>query len=118
VRPIQYLLLGLLAAGLAIYLLRLRSRVADRMLACVLAVAAAVGILVPDTATWCAHVVGVGRGVDLVTYLSLFTLAYLWVLQASKQRQTQRRMTALVRALAMANARSAEESAAPLRKAA
>ncbi|CAN5339691.1 hypothetical protein BH11PLA2_BH11PLA2_37230 [soil metagenome] len=104
-RPIQYLLLAILAGGLAVYLLRLRSRVADRLLTCAFACCAAVGILVPDTATWLANVVGVGRGVDLVMYLSLFTLSYLWVLQATKQRQSQMKMTNLVRALAIANAR-------------
>jgi small membrane protein len=105
-RPIQYLLLGILASGLAVYLLRLRSRVADRLLVCALACGAAAGILVPDVATWTANLLGVGRGVDFVFYLALFTLSYLWVLQATKQRQTQQRITRLVRAMAIETARA------------
>jgi small membrane protein len=105
-RPIQYLLLGILAAGLAVYLVRLRSRVADRLLTCLLACGAAVGILVPDVATFSASLVGVGRGVDLVFYLALFTLSYLWVLGATKQRQTQQRITRLVRTMAVDTARA------------
>ena len=42
-------------------------------------------------------------------YLSLFTLSYLWVLLYAKERQTQQKMTKLVRALAIANARTAEK---------
>jgi hypothetical protein len=103
------LLLAILASGIAVYFLRLRSRVADRLLATALAALAAVGILAPDSATWVANSLGVGRGVDLVMYLSLFTLSYLWVLLYAKERQTQQKMTKLVRALAIANARAGEQ---------
>jgi hypothetical protein len=110
VRPIQYLLLAILAGGVAVYFLRWRSRVADRLLATGMAALAAAGILAPDSATWAAHALGVGRGVDLVMYLSLFTLSYLWVLLYAKERQTQQKMTKLVRALAIANAKVVEQS--------
>lgn len=116
-RPIQYLLLAFLTAGVAFYFTRLRSRVADRLLATALTLAATLGILFPDLATEIAHAVGVGRGVDLVMYISLFTLAYLWVLLYARERQTQYKLTKLVRALAIANARAAEEIS-PIRKAA
>lgn len=107
-RPIQYLLLAILAGGIAFYFARLRSRVADRLLATALAALAAVGILVPDVATQVANLVGVGRGVDLVMYLSLFTLTYLWVLLYAKERQTQQKITKLVRSLAIQNAKQAD----------
>lgn len=116
-RPIQYLLLVLLAAGVAFYFTRLRSRVADRLLATALTLAATLGILFPDLATEIAHTVGVGRGVDLVMYISLFTLGYLWVLLYARERQTQHKLTKLVRALAIANARAANETS-QVRKAA
>lgn len=115
-RPIQYLLLAILAGGITLYFIRLRSRVADRLLASGLTLLAALGILVPDVATQTANLVGVGRGVDLVMYLSLFTLTYMWVLLYSKERQTQQKITKLVRNLAILNAQKVEPRT--LRKAA
>ncbi len=109
-RPIQYLLLAILAGGVAVYFVRLRSRVSDRLLATGLSLLAAAGILAPQSATWAAHTLGVGRGVDLVMYLSLFTLSYLWVLLYARERQTQQKMTRLVRALAIQNARTMDYS--------
>jgi len=110
VRPIQYLLLAILAGGVTIYFVRLRSQVSDRLLATGMSLLAAVGILAPEAATWVANRVGVGRGVDLVMYLSLFTLSYLWVLLYAKERQSQQKMTRLVRALAIRDAQVMSES--------
>jgi len=107
-KPIQFLLLAILGGGLAYYMLRLRTRVSDRLLICSLAAAAAVGILLPDLAIWAAHAVGVARGVDLVMYLTLFMLSYLIVLLSTKERQTKQKITRLVRALALENAVTSE----------
>jgi small membrane protein len=104
-RPIQYLLLGLLGAGLVYYFARLRSRLTDRLLLCALGLLGAVSVVFPDLTTALAHLLGVGRGVDLVIYIMLLTFSYGWLLLYAKVRALQMRLTDLARAIALANAR-------------
>ncbi len=61
---------------------------------------AMVGVL-PKTATLFANAVGVGRGSDLVIYVSLAALFYLVFRLFVKIEDTQREITRLVRTLAL-----------------
>jgi len=63
----------------------------------------AVGVvaLFPGLASWLAATVGVGRGADAVLYLSVIVLFWLVFRLALRQRQQERELTKLVRALAL-----------------
>ena len=57
--------------------------------------------LLPDTASYLARVVGVGRGSDLVTYLALLLLFYLLFKIFVRLERTDRQLTKVVRELAL-----------------
>jgi hypothetical protein len=63
----------------------------------------AVGVvaLFPGLASWLASTIGVGRGADAVLYLSIIVLFWLIFRLAIRQRQQERELTKLVRALAL-----------------
>lgn len=67
----------------------------------VLWIAVAAVAVLPWTTTWLAQAVGVGRGVDLVIYVSLAALFYLVFRLFVKIEETERSITRLVRALAL-----------------
>lgn len=96
-----------LLAGIAfaIYATRLRSTITDRLIYLLLAGAGCVLVLYPDWSTGIAHRVGIGRGVDLVIYLFIVFSLFHYASDAAKSKQTERALTAIVRHLAMADAR-------------
>lgn len=99
--PIQFLLIFSALTGLFFYFNRLRTRLWDRVLLTGLALAAVVLVAKPDWATELAHFLGVGRGTDLVMYLGLSGLAFLWLGLYSRQREMDVRLTELVRRMAI-----------------
>jgi hypothetical protein len=109
-KPIQLILLSLLATILGCYFARLRSLLLDRAIVLFLAAVGVIMIVAPRVTMRAARLVGVGRGVDLVIYLSLFSLAFLWTLLFSRQRSLETRLTDLTRAVALDNARQPESS--------
>ena len=68
----------------------------------------AVGVvsLVPQVASYLALLVGVGRGVDLVTYLALILLFYLIFKVFVRLERLDRTLTTVVRALALKDTES------------
>ena len=63
-------------------------------------------VLLPQVASYLAAVVGVGRGSDLVTYLSLVLVFYLLFKIFIKHEKLERQLTSLVRGLAIKEAES------------
>jgi hypothetical protein len=61
--------------------------------------------LFPDLSNRAAHLVGVGRGVDLVFYLSIVVLLFLVFNLYLGQKTTEDQLTIVVRELAIAQAR-------------
>ena len=103
--PPSQILLILAAIGvLLVYFNRLRSRLLDRVLFFVLAVIAVVMVVRPDWANGVAHFLGVGRGADLVVYLGISGLAFLWLGLYTRQREMDVRLTELARRLAILQA--------------
>ena len=101
---IQPLLIILVVGAVWIYMSRLRSRLADRSIVLILATAGVLLIAFPDWSTALAHRVGVGRGVDLVIYLSLLGLAFSNLFSFSRLRLLEAQITAAVRDLAIQQA--------------
>jgi len=101
---IQPLLILLVVAAVWLYMSRLRSRLADRGIVVVIALAGILLIAFPYMSTALAHKVGVGRGVDLIIYLCLIGLAFSVLLAFSRLRLLEAHLTAAVRELALQEA--------------
>jgi hypothetical protein len=102
--PAQPILVTLLAVLAILYFARLRSRASDVMLVAVCFGIATLMVFRPDVATRLAHLVGIGRGVDLIFYLAIPGLALLLLLQFAKTRDLNLKLTAVIREMAIANA--------------
>jgi len=101
---IQPLLISLLIASALIYQRRMRSKVGDRMIAIFLAGIGAVLVASPDLSTKAAHLLGVGRGADLVFYISLIGIGFLMMVLFSKVRALEAQITSLAREIAISQA--------------
>jgi len=96
------IVLSLLAAVLASFVFQ--SRLGGRLLAVFFFVTASVLVLFPDSTTRIAHALGVGRGADLLLYLALFAGIHAFLLLYLRTRTLERRVTELIRAVAILNA--------------
>jgi len=100
----QILLLSLTVLAIVVTLLKYRQRRIDtlgflRWLALWLGAGAA--ILFPESTITVAHLLGIGRGVDLVLYLSLILVFYLLFRTYVRLEQMDRDITKIVRAIAL-----------------
>lgn len=97
------LLSGLAAIGWLVFLRRTRLPFHIMIVFAVLAVAA-VAVIFPDITDDAARLVGVGRGVDLVTYLLEISTLFVLLHYYTKFVELERRMTELVREVAILRA--------------
>lgn len=103
--PIQILLIFFLILMVWVYFHRLRSRLLDRAVFFLIAAVGLVMIIRPDWASYLANVLGVGRGADLVTYLGVSGLAFLWLRLYTRQRDLEEHLTELARNLSILRAK-------------
>jgi hypothetical protein len=61
-------------------------------------------VLEPDTMTWLANRVGVGRGTDLLVYMLAVVFAFFSLNTYLRFKDTERRLTKLARAMAIRDA--------------
>ncbi len=99
--PIQLLLILATVTAAVLYFRRLRSRLLDRAIFFVLVLVAVAMVARPDWANAIANFLGVGRGADLVTYLGISGLAFLWLGLYTRQRELDARLTELARRIAI-----------------
>jgi hypothetical protein len=104
-RPIQILLVIFFAAISLLYFRRLRRRLIDRILFLAITISAVLMVARPDWANSIAQYVGVGRGADLLTYLGLSGLGFLWLQLYTRQRAQKEQITDLVRRMAILEAK-------------
>jgi len=100
----QPLLILVLAVIVATYFRRLRSRLFDRLIVFAVFGCALLLVLYPNFATRLAHMIGIGRGVDLVFYLAIPGLAFLVILLFSRMREVNAILTTIVREQALLSA--------------
>ena len=100
----QPILVALLAALVILYFARLRTRAWDILVILLCFGIAALLVVRPEVATRLAHMVGIGRGVDLILYLAIPGLALLILLLFARTRELNLKLTAIVRETALANA--------------
>ncbi len=97
---VQVLLVFMTGGSAVLYFAAFRSRLWDRLLVLLLAVAGTYLILDPDQSTLIAHKLGVGRGADLVFYIAIVGMGFVELLLFSQVRQLEDRLTRLTRATA------------------
>ena len=116
---IKVLLVGAVL-GLALMLLRGRRRAAGqaavRMAGLGLVVLACVAIVYPGTTVWAAHVVGVGRGTDLVLYVLVMTYLFSAVATYQRFHALEAQVATLTRELALQRPTVPQVPAAPVRE--
>jgi hypothetical protein len=61
-------------------------------------------VLRPDDVTKVAHVVGVGRGTDLLLYMLIVTFVFMMINFYLRLKDTERRLTDLARSIAVQHA--------------
>lgn len=105
---IQGLLAGCFILGFTIYLSSFRSRVRDRFLALSMLILALVAIMFPNITSVVANAIGVGRGTDLVTYMTFSCGAVLAVLLYAKISATEATLTKVIRHIAIIEASKPE----------
>jgi hypothetical protein len=94
------LLAGLAAIGWFVFLRRNRLPI-HIMTVFVMLAAGAIAVVDPDTTSQVAHLVGVGRGADLVTYVAIVGVMFVLVHYYAKFVEIQTKMTDLTRELAI-----------------
>ena len=107
-RLLVFKLLLIAAAALAAryYLTKTRSAGRDRLIVIVLLLGLIVGVVDPETTSWVAKQLGIGRGVDLAFYVGFLLLFFLVGVQRVRLREQQRSIATMVRELALLRART------------
>jgi len=108
---IQPLLIVLLLLGVVVYLRVFRSRLVDRIVVSAILVAALGLISFTDAANDLAHLVGVGRGADMLFYRTIPGLGFVVLLLFSMVRELDERLTKLTRDMALRSPHLPEDEA-------
>ncbi len=101
---VQFILLPIIIFGLSRVFLRVREKVIGYKVALfwsILWVAAGIVVIIPRTTTYLAEKLGVGRGVDIIVYLSLVLLFYLVFRTYVMMEDIRQEITVLIRKLAI-----------------
>jgi hypothetical protein len=100
----QVFLISLVASAMGLVILRYRQGKIGTLgffLWLVLWAGAATVIVFPDSTGVAAHLFGIGRGVDLVLYVSIILILYLLFKVYVRLEQVDREITQIVRAVAL-----------------
>lgn len=101
----KLLLIVGLALILRVYLTSIRTGRRDRFIVVLLFVVLVGAVIYPETTTWIANRLGVGRGVDLAFYVAFLLLFFLASVFYARYKELQRSMTIIVREIAILKAR-------------
>ena len=110
--PIQYILCGALILLIFTYVVRLRSYKVDRIIIIFIIIVGIIFVLFPDLTMDIAHLLGVGRGADLVLYFCVIGFAFCIVLLYSRQRRFEELLVSILRKDAIQNAKEPVQKAA------
>ena len=110
----------LVAAGLALAVMLLRGRARAthqavlRLIGLALVMLGIIAVLFPETTVWVAHLVGVGRGTDLVLYVAVVAFSFVTVMLYQRMHSMETQITTLARELALARGEQRETPEARL----
>lgn len=96
-KGIQFILLGILILLFTYVINKLKNRWLDLFILCTLIIAGALLIIFPDWTIIVAHKLGVGRGADLVFYLSILIFWFVIVKLYARIRKLEQIMTDIIR---------------------
>jgi len=85
------------------FITRVRHRILDLVILGIMIISAIVFILRPDITNSLAHKVGVGRGADLVFYISILIFWFIILKLYARQRKLEQMITDLIRKDAIDN---------------
>ena len=103
-KPVQWLLMGLVVIAVISYFARLRSGMADRVLVLLFAALGMSMLIFPDWTNWLAAKVGVDSGAHLFIYLAILGFGFFGLVLFSQIRDLQSSVTELIRSIAIHNA--------------
>jgi hypothetical protein len=102
---IQLLLLAGIGFISVYFILRLRKRVLDILILLFLGITAIIFVIHPDLTNYIAKKVGVGRGADLVFYLSILLFWGIILKLVERIRNMEKMLTQIIRKDAIQNAK-------------
>lgn len=110
---IRIILIGGLLLLTLCALLALRSRLATRIFLAAQLLGGTLLVLFPETTSWLAAKVGVGRGTDLLFYLAVLAGYAVILVVLAKFRRLERQITLLTREIAILTAHSEDAPSSP-----
>src|SRR4051794_5270713 len=102
-KSIQIILIALSILAAIMGSIAFRSKLAYRLLAAFFFFLAVGFVMFPNSTSEIAQFLGVGRGTDLLLYLTIFAGVHSCLLLYMRTRRVERKLTALVRELALRN---------------
>jgi small membrane protein len=102
-KSIQIVLIALSILAAITGSIAFRSKLAYRLLAIFFFFVAVGFVMFPNSTSEIAQLLGVGRGTDLLLYLTIFAGVHSCLLLYMRTRRMERKLTELVRGLAIAN---------------
>jgi hypothetical protein len=109
-KSIQIVLIALSILAAITGSIAFRSKLAYRLLAIFFFFVAVGFVMFPNSTSEIAQIVGVGRGTDLLLYLTIFAGVHSCLLLYMRTRRMERKFTDLVRGLAIKDAQSLSDT--------
>jgi hypothetical protein len=100
----KFILISLLLLVFLFYLLKIRSKLLDRLLFIIFFMTGVFFIIYPDITTSIAHTIGINRGADLIFYLAIVFFFFGLILLYSMNKELEKKLTDLIRNDAIENA--------------
>jgi hypothetical protein len=108
-KSIQIILIALSILAAIMGSIAFRSKLAYRLLAAFFFFLAVGFVMFPNSTSEIAQFLGVGRGTDLLLYLTIFAGVHSCLLLYMRTRRIERKLTEVVRGLAIKNAQYPSE---------
>jgi hypothetical protein len=98
---VKFILIPLVVGLVFLYFTKIRSQLLDSLIVLLIAGVGIALVVSPDMASGLAYLVGVGRGADLLMYISLLGIMFLLILIYSRLRELEDNIAHLVRDIAI-----------------
>jgi len=89
-----------------LYITRVRTVLFDRLIMLFSSIVAMILIINPNISTQLAHLMGIGRGTDMILYFFILFVLFQFVGIAVTRRSTDKKITKIIRAMALRNPES------------
>ncbi|HVE92157.1 MAG TPA: DUF2304 domain-containing protein [Actinomycetota bacterium] len=100
--------IAVLAVVARLFLSQARSVLRDRLIVLALLTGLVAAVLFPESTSWVATKLGIGRGVDLAFYVAFLLLFFVVAALNARRRDLERSVTVLTREVSMLKARPSE----------